>query len=314
METGIHVGSRGGYSVNKRSIYELTLVVLAALACSAQMRGQIGGPPPTGTLRWWITATKKGQPVTDLSKEELHLWIGKQEQAISRLTFDPPGLLRVGLLIDISGSQADQWPSPAISLAPGFFKRVMRPGDQAFVMHFNERYYVDAQPTNDLRVLEEGLKRLAAVRSGGRTAIYDAIVAACSPAEGGEPARQALVVLTDGEDDASRNALDEAMAVVERTGTQLYFIGTGLEPPYIGTTTQGAMRMLRAMADATGGEFFPASKWHPMEPAFNSIAVRIRELYALEFQPVGVSLGKKGNRIQIRCSRPGVKVLAPEKY
>jgi VWFA-related protein len=265
-------------------------------------------------VRYWITATKNGQPVRDLSKEEIQLRIGKQEQAISRLTFDPPGPLWVGLLIDISGSQRAQWPSPAISLAAGFFKRVMRPGDQAFVMHFNDEYYTDAEPTDNFSVLGEALERLAAVHPYRGTALYDTIVAACYPGEAGGPPRRALVVVTDGEDNASRNALDEAMAVVERTGTQLYFIGTGLETPYNRPTTQRAMRVLRSMADATGGEFLPISNKRQVEAAFNSIAGLLRAQYALEFQPVGGSPGKKGNRIRITCSRPGVKVLAPEKY
>ena len=299
--------------MNKRSIYELTLVVLAALACSAQMRGQIGAPPAARTVRFWITATKNGQPVTDLSKEELELRIGKREQAISRLTFDPPGLLRAGLLIDLSGSQRAQWPSPAISLAAGFFKRVMRRGDQAFVMHFNDQYYTDAEPTDDFSALGEALERLAAVHPYRGTALYDTIVAACYPGEAGGPPRRALVVLTDGEDNASRNRLDEAMAVAERTGTQLYFIGTFSQPAH-STYMHRAMKVLRSMANATGGEFIPTSNKRQVEPAFNSIAELLRAQYALEFQPVGVSPGKRGNRIQIRCSRPGVRVVAPEKY
>jgi VWFA-related protein len=180
-------------------------------------------------------------------------------------------------------------------------------------MDFSELYYVRAQPTNDLRVLDEALESLTGARPRGGTALYDVIVAACHLGEAGEPARRVLVVLTDGEDNASRNRLDQAMAVAERTGTQLYFIGTFSQPAH-STYMHRAMKVLRSMANATGGEFIPSSNKREMEPAFNSIAELLRAQYALEFQPVGVSPGKRGNRIQIRCSRPGVKVVAPEKY
>jgi hypothetical protein len=51
-----------------------------------------------------------------------------------------------------------------------------------------------------------------------------------------------------------------------------------------------------------------------MEEGFNLIAEILQTQYALEFRPVGVSPGGEGNRIKIKCSRPGVEVTAPEEY
>jgi VWFA-related protein len=300
--------------VNKRRLYPLSLIFLAALACSVEMYAQGNAPLAAGTVRYWITATKNGHPVSDLTREDLQLWIGKQKQSISVLAFNPPEALRVGLLVDMSGSQKAQWPSPAISLAVDFFRRVICPGDQAFIIHFNDVYYTDAQLTDDLRVLDQGLERLASVHPYGGTALYDAIVAACYPREAGGPTHRALVLITDGMDDASRYPLDRAMAVVGRTGTQLYVIGTGPESARNVPIMLHSIRVLRSMADATGGAFIPTSNKREMEPAFNSIAELLRAQYALEYQPAGVSPGKEGNRIKIKCSRPGVEVIAPADY
>lgn len=75
-----------------------------------------------------------------------------------------------------------------------------------------------------------------------------------------------------------------------------------------------AIRVLRALSGAGGGWFFQTSKGHPMEEGFNLIAEILQTQYALEFQPAGVSPGREGNRIKIKCSRPGVEVTAPEDY
>lgn len=299
--------------MNRGRIYLLALMFLAGFACSVETYGQVNAPPAAGTVTYWITATNKGHPVTDLKKEDLQLWIGKQEQSISVLTFNPPEPMQVGLLIDTSGSLRDQWPGPETSLASGFFRRVLRPGDQALILHFNIKLFFDAHLTGDLSVLDQGLKYLAAVPPHGGTALYDAIEVACDQREVGGPTHRALVVITDGDDNSSMHRLDQAMTVVERTGTQLYFIGRlrGRENRTMGE--HRSMRVLRSLADATGGRLFLASNKLEMESGFNSIAEVLRAQYALEFQSAGVSPSKKGNRIKIKCSRPGVEILAPER-
>jgi len=307
-----------GYCVNKSRIYILTLMFIAALACSVEMYDQVNAPMAAGTVRLWITATEMGHPVNDLKKEDLQLWIGKQEQSISVLAFNPPEPLKVGLLIDTSGSRRAQWPGPEISLAPGFFRQVIRPGDQAFIIDFNTKPLIDADLTGDLSVLDHGLERLAAVRPYRGSALYDAIEAACDQREAGGPTHRALVVITDGVDNSSMHRLDQAMVVVRRTGTQLYVIGTVFEPFHSESTLSRsaleAAYTLRSIARATGGRFFPTSNKHEMESGFNSIVEVLRAQYALEFQPAAVSPGKKGNRIEIKCSRSSVKVIAPEEY
>ena len=307
--------------MNRGRIYLLALMVLAALACPVGMYGQVNAPTVAGTVTYWITATKKGQPITDLKKEELQLWIGKQEQSISVLTFSPPEPLEVGLLIDTSGSRRDQWPGPETSLASGFLRRVLRPGDQAFIAHFNNKLYLDAHLSGDLSVLDQGLNYLAAVPPYGASAIYDAIVAASDHGAADRPTHRVLVVITDGEDneswyplDKSWNPLDQAMAVGERTATQLYFIGIPQRREGAGMQMHREnMKALRSIAAASGGRFFLASKKGEVESGFNSIVEVLRTQYALEFQSAGVSPSKKGNQIKIKCSRPGVEILAPER-
>jgi VWFA-related protein len=271
--------------------------------------GQHKAPLAAETVKCWVPATTKGQPVTDLRKEDLQLSIGKQKQSVSALTFNPPEPMRVGLLIDASGSQRTQW-GHAISLVPNFFNHVIRPGDQGFIAHFNDRYYMDAPPSSDLRVLDQSLKRLGSVRPYGGSPIYDAIIAACYLRTVGEPTHHVLVVITDGSDTASRVSSDQAIAEIGKTSTQLYVVGTGSHDP----ERLHAERVFRSLVGINGGFFVSATDNSELESALNSIAELLRAQYELEFQPEGVSPGKKGNSIRIKCSRRGVHVTCPEQY
>jgi VWFA-related protein len=275
------------------------------------MCGQADASLPSETNTLWVIATRKGHPVTDLHKEELQLIVGKKSKSISAMTFNSPLPMRVGLLIDASGSQKATWNS-VINLASGFLRRAINPGDEAFIAIFGDRTYMDARPTTNFSLLEEGLGRLVTVTPHGGTALYDALLTACSLGEAGGPHRRVLVVVTDGQDNASRYTLAEAKAVIEKTRAQLFFIG--IFPDHSSASVHRGFAVLRSIADATGGEVIPTSNVHQLEPALDTIAELLHAEYTLEFQPDGVSADKGVNRIKITCSRRGVKIAAPETY
>jgi VWFA-related protein len=292
------------YPASAGLVMVLCLILLAALASLAEVSSQAGNAVESSPQTIWITATQKGHAVTDLKKEDLQLWLGKQEQPISALTFNPSRPLRLGLLIDMSGSRRAQWPGPEISLAGGFFRTVMQPGDQAFILYFNDALFVDADITSDPNDLDRGLAHLASLKPQGGTALYDAIAVACGKRESSGPAHRALVVITDGEDNSSMQTRDEATTIARKTGTQLYTVGIFVRP------SRGEP-ILRQMVLSTGGAYFRTVNKPEMEAAFNSIAEILCAEYSLEFQP---TTGKKRDRVKIKCTRPGIQIVSPEDY
>lgn len=279
--------------------------------------------PPAGMARLWITAMEKGRPASDLKKEDLRLFIGKQEQTISSLTFNPPAPLGVVLLVDTSGSRRSGWPGPELSLASGFFRQILRPGDQAYVADFGVTGYtdyVDAGPTDQPVALDDGLRKLAALRPYGGTALYDAIEGACKLPQGGRIVHRALVIVTDGDDNASNHRLDQALDAARRTNTALYFLGRPVASTAapsrlaVMTATRHFGKQMRKAAEATGGLLFEVKDKADVQGAFNSIAEILHAQYALEFQPTAPRSGKKNRRVKIKCTRRGVKVVAPEEY
>src|SRR5437879_3163792 len=90
---------------------------------------------PADSAKLWITAVRKHELVKDLKAEELALFVGKEEQTIQGLSFNPPVPLNVGLVIDISGSRRTILPGADTELAPDFFRRLLiKPGDQVFIV------------------------------------------------------------------------------------------------------------------------------------------------------------------------------------
>ncbi len=271
---------------------------------------------PGGTVRVWITALERNHPVNDLKKEDLELSIGKQGQPISSLVFNPPVPFYVGLLIDASGSRRAGWPGPELNLASNFFRQVLRQDDLAFVVDFNDTAHLDIDPTGDQAALKHGLERVAALRPYSGTALYDAIEASCGLPKDGEKLHGALVVVTDGWDNASRYGLEQAVDAARRTGTALYFIRTVVDLAQqqllVNQEIRDAVGRMRYAARATGGMFFKVSKTPDMGQAFDSLAEILHARYAIDFQPT-VSSEKK-RRIKLKCMRPGVRIVAPEDY
>ena len=105
----------------------------------------------------------------------------------------------LGILIDSSGSMYDK--RVAVEKASLDFVKLSNPEDEAFVVDFSWEAFIDQDFTSDIEKLQEGL---GYIKSSGGTAIYDALVASADYlAKNAKHPKQVLLVITDGEDNAS---------------------------------------------------------------------------------------------------------------
>ncbi len=121
-----------------------------------------------------------------------------------------------------------------------------------FVVNFNEEYFLDQDYTGSIPKLKDALER---IESRGGTALYDAVVASADHLKkSGALEKKVLLVVTDGEDNASRESLEQALRrLQEQNGPTVYTIGMLGEE-----RSKRARRALREMAEDTGGvAFFP---------------------------------------------------------
>ena len=130
---------------------------------------------------------------------------GKPQRITSFRNEDIP--VALGIVIDNSGSMRDK--RPAVNAAAINLVRSSNPQDKVFIVNFNEEYFLDQDYTSQVPKLKDALER---IESRGGTALYDAVVASSDHLKkSGSLEKKVLLVVTDGEDNASRESLEQAI-------------------------------------------------------------------------------------------------------
>jgi VWFA-related protein len=205
----------------------------------------------------------------------------------------------VGLIIDNSGSMRGKRAEVANDALA--FIGAGNPEDETFVVNFNENVYLglpDSIPfTNDIGQLRSALLRTA---PGGLTALYDALAIGLDHLKTGTRERKALVVLSDGGDNASRRDLDDVLEIAKRSNATIYTIGI-----YGDDDPDRNPRVLRKIAQLSGGRaYFPGSI-KDLAQVWREIAGGIRNQYTIGyfssnpnrdgmFRTVKITAGRKG--------------------
>ncbi len=127
-----------------------------------------------------------------------------------------------GLVVDNSGSMRDK--RPQVNAAALTFVKTSNPQDEGFVVNFNDDYYLDTEHdfTSDLDEMRTALERIDA---RGSTALYDAVIGSLDHLKKGTRDKKVLLVVTDGEDNASRHSLENAVEQAQRTNAVIYAVG-----------------------------------------------------------------------------------------
>ena len=186
----------------------------------------------------------------------------------------------VGLVIDNSGSMITR---RGMVLAGGqAFAASSHPEDEMFTVIFNEHVRYGLPPTM-LFTTNPNLLRAALSRypPGGKTALYDAVIAALDRLEGASLQKHVLVVLSDGDDNASRHSEKEMLERVRRSDAIVYAVSNTNADIGLG----GDPGVLKKLAETTGGlAYFPRSESKVVN-AFDEIAANIRRGYSIGYVP-----------------------------
>lgn len=238
-----------------------------------------------------------GNLVTDLARSAFHVYEDGVEQALKVFKReDAP--VSLGLVIDASGSmlgKRDKVRSAALTLV-----RASHPGDEVFVINFNERAYLDADFTSDTARLEEGLAR---GESQGITAMRDAVRLALEHLwRKGERDKKVILVVSDGEDNSSAIDLKYLVRAAQQTGILIYALGllgeAGRE------ATARAKKELDALAQATGGQAWYLDDVAQSERVALEAARDIRNQYTLAYTPLNQALDGAHRRIRVTAEGP----------
>ena len=259
----------------------------------------------------FIAMDKHGKFVRDLSKDDFNfLDDHKPPQEIVKFSQQTDLPLRLGLLIDTSGSVHGRFQFEQ-DAATGFLEHTIRQHyDHAFVMGFNSRSKVIQDFTDNISLLSAGVQRLEA---GGGTALFQAIYAACKEKllkdDSDRPMRRALIVVSDGEDNQSDVSKQQAIEMAQRAQVIIYTISTDDS----GLILKGD-RVLQQLADATGGRAFFPFKMKDIKSSFSAIEDELRSQYVVSYHPADFDADGRYRSIEITSLKKDLQVRARKGY
>lgn len=252
-----------------------------------------------------FTATQKGKFVADLQRNDVEVRDDKKPPAeIMDFRNEQDLPLRLGLLVDTSGSVNDRFKFE-VQAASQFVKEVVdQKHDRVFVAGFSHRLRVKEDFTNDPVKVSGVLAQLH--DDQGDTAVYDAIAAGCKKlaASGDQqPVARVLVLLSDGDDNASSFTLKDAAEIAQSYEVTVYTVSTN--PRGLNLIGDDA---LEKVAEQSGGRaLFPASN-KQVAKAFARIRDELRNRYAVSYRPAEFKPDGHFRRIRIAARRLGKKL------
>jgi Ca-activated chloride channel homolog len=221
----------------------------------------------------------KGQIVQTLKKEDFKvLEDGVPQNLLSFQHADIP--VSIGLVIDNSGSMYKKRPS--VNQSALDLIAASNPKDEAFVVNFADDAFIDQEFTSNPKLLRDGLSH---VESRGGTALYDAVVASADKlAADAKRPKQVIVIITDGEDNASTLDLEQAIHRVQQlSGPVIYSVGLLFGDEMSRSEVRKARRALELLSQETGGiAFFPKSL-DQIDQIAAEVARDIRSQYTLAY-------------------------------
>jgi len=315
--------------------------------------------------------TKKGEIVRDLTKDDFTLAEDGRPQHIKYFAKDNNLPLSIGLLVDTSGSQR-RLIEQERSASRVFLQQMMREGqDKAFVIHFEGEVELLQDLTTSRQKLEAALDALQSPEmqrsrggypgsgggggrgsgrgshrgGGGGTALYDAVFLASDEVINKQEGRKALIILSDGVDNASRISLERAIESAQRADTMVYSIlfadkdsyggggfggrggggwggggpwgrgGGGGYPrpqPQRRENTEDGKKVLERISRETGARMFEVSKKEPIGQIYAQIQEELRNQYSLGYTPDRIEGGY--HKIQLATRQKDLIVQARDGY
>jgi Ca-activated chloride channel homolog len=302
-----------------RAIAGLLLIAGCAAAAAAQQKDQattfqVQVNEVTLPFRAWAGDAR---PVADLRLADLYLTDNKKEPrrilSFAHLTDQP---IRIGILLDASasiGSDSLYLSQDTASLFAHEFLRTTT--DDAFVSWFDfDQTFLTAW-TNNPPVIESAISTIGRHRGSrmGGTAIYDALYRGIRD----EIAQQtvagrnsnAILLFSDGDDNASHARLDDVIDICQRTNTAIYIFSSNRESKF-----DEGEKNLRQLAAQSGGRVFFDRDTPGIRDDLRTIEQELRQYYLIVYRPAALKPNGAFHHIRLDCLRRDVEISARSGY
>jgi Ca-activated chloride channel homolog len=239
----------------------------------------------------------RGALVTDLDRRAFAVYENGHRQSIALFRRDDVPV-SMGLLIDNSGSMRTL--RARVETAALAFVRASNPDDEVFVVNFADKVRVDVPITRDIRAVEAGIGRVDSI---GGTALRDAIrLAEEYLQQHATRDRHVLLVITDGNDNASETTVKQIEAASEHSETAVF--GIGLFGDVHGSAKQGRQE-LDTLTSRTGGIAYYPESADQIESVALDLARQIRQQYTIGYTPTNQTLDGTYRAVRVSASMEG---------
>ncbi len=286
----------------------LAAATAALIGLAAVPQGQEVFRAGTDTVLLSVTASDgRTHPVSGLDEGDFRVLEDGVPQAISLFARDPQPIA-LSILIDSSTSMEDKL-RVAEDAAIGFCRR-LGPNDEAQVVTFNSEIRIRQPFTHDVAALEKAIRT---TRASGSTSLYTAIYVALNELnrvrrQSPEAVRrQAMIVLSDGEDTTSLLGYEEVLDLSKRSTVAVYAIG--LRDRSSSASAHGfneADFVLRTLSQTTGGRVFFVQDPAELPGIYGQIADELANQYILGYVSTNTSRDGAWRRVAVQIKRPGV--------
>lgn len=254
-----------------------------------------------------VVRDTRGRIVRSLSRDDFTVLDGGEARPIVEVGADTNAPVSIAILVDGSGSMR-----PGVPLAERIGDRLLaqlRPDwDQAALMSFDTRLLMLRDFTSDFADVRRGFRE---VDPFGATSVYDAIAGGSGKVAQRARSRRALLVVTDGSDNASTLAPDDVAWIASTIDVPVYVMAVNTGVKEGGRHPEARESQLADVARATGGEFFAAATETRQQIAIGRIVDELRHQYLIAFEP---SSAPGLRPIEIRTTNTALKVRTRRWY
>ena len=254
----------------------------------------------------------QGRLVTTLGRDDVKVYDNDAAKPLADFSRHLDAPVSVAVLVDRSQSVSDRF-SVLASAATAFERSVLTgPDDRGLVVAFDSKVYLLQDWTSDAARLAARIERLT---SAGGTSMFDAVYKTCRDKfEITDTRRNALVLVTDGEDTTSLATLDQALQMATISRVAIYAVGIRAEDSLSTRDLQGH-RVLSRLADLTGGRVFSPDGQAPtqLDGLFARVEEEIGSSYTLSYY-LDVAPDRSFHRIRIEPKDKTLAVHAPSGY
>ena len=301
---------RGRRNRGFRLFWILLVVIFASAAAFPQDAKPTPTPEPAGpdtpvkiktdlvTLTLTVTDLY-GRYVSGLTKKAFSVADNNQDQDITFFS-DSDAPVSVGILFDVSGSMSGDKIQKARKALEKFIA-TSHPSDEYFLIAFNSRAQLLLDRTRDGEAV---LRQLTLVEPKQNTALYDAVYLGVDKVTRGAHQKRALIIISDGQDNASRYNFNEVRRLMKESDVVTYAVGILGGADATSMTGMQGQAFLDELTSVSGGKSFYPQSDVEMDEIFERIALELRHQYSIGYTPKDFQPDGKWRKVKVKVKPP----------